>query len=291
MPANSPADLDAFWHRTLARARAQSLDVQIEKVDQRLPYHVHRVTYRSLDGVPVRAYLSLPIEAASEARLPQRWPAIVTAPGYGGWEFGTQLGECQRGYAILQVYPRSQGESGELWHIDGSRGAHWVQYGKENAEGSFYQGAFIDLVRGIDYLRTRSDVDSERIGLMGTSQGGMLALGTAAVETSIRAVVAHVPYLCNVRHNAAFADSDLARDAAFLNTWDCFDPAQLAHRIEAPTLLSAGGKDTLCPLDTIRAVFDRLAGIKALAYYPDLIHTSCNDFYAMSWQWMDRYLR
>lgn len=290
MPANIPVDLDAFWQKTLARARAQPLDVQVEKENQRLPYQVFRVTYRSLDGIPVRAWLSLPVVSAADGRPPRRWPAIVTAPGYAGWQFGAQLGECQRGYAILQVYPRAQGESGELWQTDGSRGARWVEYGKENPEGSFYQGAFMDVVRGIDFLRTRPDVDTERIGLMGTSQGGLLALGAASVEPGIRAVVAHVPYLCHFRHNAAFAGSELARDAAFLNTWDYFDPAHLAPRIQAPALLSSGGKDSLCPPATIRAVFDNLPGIKALAHYPELVHTSCNDFYAMSWQWMERYL-
>lgn len=291
MPANSPADLDAFWDGTLARARARPLDVRIEPAGQRLPYSVHRLTYASLDGIPVRAYLALPIDTVRNGPPSRPLPALVTGPGYGGWEFGTQLGECQRGYAILQVYPRSQGESGELWRVADSAYQAWVHHGKERPEGFFYQGAVMDLVRGMDYLRSRSDVDPERIGLMGTSQAGMLVLGAAAAAPDIRAVVAHVPYLCDVRHNAAFAESDLGRDAAFLDTWDYFDPVHLAPRIRAPTLLSAGGKDTTCPPDTIRAVFERLAGIKALAYYPDLIHTSCSDFYALSWQWMDRHLR
>ncbi len=290
MPSPSPADLDAFWQQTLTRARAQPLDVQIEKTDARLPYYVHRLTYRSLDGIPVRAYLAQPVNTIRCGRTPRPLPAIVIGPGYGGREFGTQLNECQRGYAVLHVYPRSQGESGDLWRVGDHAYHAWVNHGKERPEGFYYQGAVMDLVRGMDYLRTRPDVDPERIGVMGTSQGGMLALGTAAVEPNVRAVVAHVPYLCHVRHSAAFADS-LARDAAFLDTWDYFDPVELAHRIQAPTLLSAGGKDTTCPPDTIRAVFARLPGIKALAHYPDLIHTSCTDFYAMSWQWMDRYLR
>ncbi|MFN0166585.1 MAG: hypothetical protein ACKV22_09140 [Bryobacteraceae bacterium] len=37
-------------------------------------------------------------------------------------------------------------------------------------------------------------------------------------------------------------------------------------------------------------VFDRIAGVKALVYYPDLIHTSSIDFYRAGWQWIDRHL-
>jgi len=290
MSDHCPADLATFWQNTLERTRAQPLEVQIEKMPLRLPYHVYRLTYRSMGGIPVRAYLSLPIQVASESRPPRRLPAIVAPPGYGGWEFSEQLNECQRGYAVLQVYPRSQGESGEVWRIEGPLAGHWIQIGKERPEGFYYQGALMDVIRGVDYLRGRADIDPERIGLMGTSQAGMLVLGAAALDPSVRAVTAHVSALCALRQNPGHTTFDLGCDATLLDTWDYFDPLHLASRIRVPTLMSSGGKDTICPADTIRAVFDRLSGIKALIHYPDLIHTACNDFYAQRWQWMDRFL-
>lgn len=76
-----------------------------------------------------------------------------------------------------------------------------------------------------------------------------------------------------------------------LNTLDYFDPYILGDQIKVPALVSAGGKDQTCPAAGIRSTFDRLGGIKALAYFPDLIHTSCGDFYRMCWEWMDRYLK
>lgn len=39
-----------------------------------------------------------------------------------------------------------------------------------------------DIIRGIDYLETRADVDAKRIGLMGISGGGMMTLFGAALE-------------------------------------------------------------------------------------------------------------
>src|SRR5262245_30669475 len=46
-----------------------------------------------------------------------------------------------------------------------------------------------DATRGIDYLLTRDDIDSSRIGLAGNSLGGAVAQLTAAVETRLRLVL------------------------------------------------------------------------------------------------------
>ena len=76
-----------------------------------------------------------------------------------------------------------------------------------------------------------------------------------------------------------------------LRTLDYFDPLQLAPDVHAPVLISAGGKDETCPAATIRAVYDRVPGIKSLMLYPELPHTSCAGFYEMTWTWLDLYLR
>src|SRR5262245_26704843 len=108
------ADVWSFWNMTLSQLPAEPLEATVEDTHEPLPYKKYRIEYRSLNGVRVRALLALPIRDAAMRRT---LPAIVTAPGYGGLQQGIMLDECQRGYAILQVYPRSQGPSAELWKI------------------------------------------------------------------------------------------------------------------------------------------------------------------------------
>ena len=50
-----------------------------------------------------------------------------------------------------------------------------------------------DLLGAVDYLKTRADVNPERIGVLGISMGGQAALLAAAREEDIRAVVAEGP--------------------------------------------------------------------------------------------------
>ena len=286
------AEIEAFWQKTLARVSAEPLDVETEPVREALPYKKYRITYRSLDGVKVRAYLGVPIQGETTARP---LPAIVTAPGYGGREQGVMLDECQRGYIVLQVFPRSQGESADLWKIDGPDKLTWRI---NQPEGYYYQGAYVDVIRAIDYLQSRPDVDKRRIGLMGTSQGGGIVLAVGGLEPRVQAVVAHVPFLCDMRRAARIEGSLIrklledyhALSPENLRTLDYFDPLNLGQRLKAPTLVSAGGQDRGCPAETIKTVFERLAGIKSLVYYPELPHTSAGDFYRMSWEWMGRHL-
>lgn len=282
----NPEKIEKFWEITLEKTSSQPLDAIAEKVAVPVPYEKYKVAYKSFGGWTIKAFLSRPIIGET---VPGRLPAIVTAPGYGGWEHGVTLCECQRGYVIMQVYPRDQGESGNLLPGVPRKGPWPLMTGIVNPEGYYYQGAFMDMVRAVDYLITRPDVDPERIGIMGTSQGGGIALSVAGIDSRLKACVAHVPFFCDMRNNSAYKGSELD-NPAYLDTTDYFDPANLAYRIKAPTLLSSGGRDVTCPSDTIRAVFDRLSGIKALAHYPDLTHTTCGAFYGMSWDWMEKYL-
>ena len=292
-PARSAQDLHIFWQKTLIALAQVPMEAKVEQLSEPLPYRKYRITLRSLGGVPIRALLALPVQGESP---PRPWPAIVTAPGYGGTQQGVMLSECLRGYAILQVDPRGQGASAELWKIDGPDKLTWHL---AQPEGAYYQGAYADMIRAIDYLVTRPDIDATRIGLAGTSQGGGIVLAVAALDPRVKAVVAHVPFLCDLRQSARtpnalvkkLLDTAGCNHETALRTLDCFDPLQLAPDLHAPALLSAGGKDETCPAATIRAVFDRIPGTKALMFYPELPHTSCAGFYEMTWPWLDLYLR
>jgi cephalosporin-C deacetylase len=291
LPAGAQG-IPAFWRSTLSRLAAEPIESTIKDTREPLPYKAYRIEYRSLNGIRERAFLAMPIRAAQD---PRPLPAIVTVPGYGGSQQGIMLGECQRGYAILQVFPRSQGPSSELWKIDGPDKLTW---NLAKPEGASYQGAFSDVIRGVDYLLTRNDIDKKRIAIAGTSQGGGIALAVASLDARIRAVVAHVPFLCDMRQAARtegslikeLLDTAQMNNEQYLSSLEYFDPLNLVPSMKAPALISSGGRDRVCPASTIRAVFNAVPGVKALFHDPDLPHTSSQRFYKMTWDWLDAYI-
>jgi cephalosporin-C deacetylase len=289
----SGQDIAGFWRSTLERLAAEPIEAKVEDTREPLPYKKYRVEFRSLGGIRVRALLAIPIRGGSKhASL----PAVVTAPGYGGLQQGIQLDDCQRGYAVLQVFPRSQGLSEALWKIDGPEKLTWRL---EKPEGSYYQGAYADVIRGIDYLVTRNDVNASAIAIAGTSQGGGIALAVASLDPRVKAVVAHVPFLCSMRRAArtegalikTLLDKAGKNDEAHLKSLEFFDPLHLISNLKAPVLISSGGKDTVCPADTIQPIFDKVQSVKAIFHDPDLTHTTSEQFYRMTWAWIEQHLR
>jgi len=286
-------DVETFWKTTREQLTHEPMEAKVEQVKEALPYRKLKITLRSLGGVKVRAWLALPVQGDAPLKP---WPVVISPPGYGGEQQSVMLGECQRGCAILQIFPRSQGDSAALWKIDGPDKLTWHL---DWPEGAYYQGAYADVIRAIDFAVSRPDLDAKRIALVGMSQGGGIALAVAALDPRVKAVVAHVPFLCHMRLAARtpgslvqkLLDQAKRNDDAALSTLDYFDPLALAPQLHASVLMSAGGKDETCPQTTIQAVFDRLPGDKTLKVYPALGHSPSVVFYNLGWQWLDGKLR
>ena len=104
-------DIHSFWRSTRSSLASEPVEATIEDTREPLPYKKYRVEYRSLGGIRIRAFLAIPIRGGEK---PHPLPAIVTAPGYGGLQQGIMLEECQRGYAILQIFPKTQGLFGTV---------------------------------------------------------------------------------------------------------------------------------------------------------------------------------
>ena len=122
------------------------------------------VTFRTSDGVRLSAWY---IPSTNHA-------AVVTVPGSGSTRTAT-LGQAtvlaRHGYGVLMIDPRGQGRSGGH-----AMDAGW--YGDR------------DLTAAVAFLQQQAGVDRTRIGVLGLSMGGEEAIGAAAADPAIRAVVA-----------------------------------------------------------------------------------------------------
>ena len=145
-----------------------------------------KVTFVNRYGITLVADLYQPINASG------RMPAIAVSGPFGAVKeqcsglYAQKMAE--RGYLTIAFDPSFTGESGGT--------PRYVASPDINTE---------DFSAAVDYLLTRDDVDSERIGIIGICGWGGFAINAAAMDTRIKATVASTMYdMSRVNANGYF---------------------------------------------------------------------------------------
>jgi dienelactone hydrolase len=123
-----------------------------------------------------------------------RRPAVVLLHGTGGSKRDTRIETLAealvaRGFVAVAVDGRYHGERAAA----GARSAEYVaailRAYRTEKEHPFLYDTVWDVMRLIDYLETREDIDASRIGVTGISKGGMETYLAAAVDPRIAVAV------------------------------------------------------------------------------------------------------
>ena len=118
-----------------------------------------------------------------------RRPVVIALHGTGGSKTN-MLSLCQdlasRGFIAVAIDGRYHGERATT---KGAYDAAILRAYHEPGEHPFFYDTVWDVMRLIDYLETRDDVDTKRIGLIGISKGGIETYLAAAVDPRITAAV------------------------------------------------------------------------------------------------------
>lgn len=123
-----------------------------------------------------------------------RRPVVIQLHGTGGRKEQlmprlTTL--ANRGFVAIAIDGRYHGErEGEGRELSTAYMTAILNAYKTGREHPFFYDTVLDVMRLIDYLETRPDIDASRIGLGGLSKGGIETYLTAAVEPRVTAAVA-----------------------------------------------------------------------------------------------------
>src|SRR5947199_1027816 len=116
-----------------------------------------------------------------------RGPSVMVLHGTGDSKEGMLdlAGElAARGFLAVAIDGRYHGERTKTGYDDAIFRAY-----KTGKEHPFYYDTVWDVMRLIDYLETRDDVDPKRIGLIGFSKGGMETYLAAAADPRIAVAI------------------------------------------------------------------------------------------------------
>lgn len=274
-----PADFDEFWAGTLAQARGFDLNLVITPVETGLAtVSVYDVSFSGYAGQPVRGWLRLP--PGSDL------PVVVEFIGYGGGR-GHPLQNLlwsAAGFAHLVMDTRGQGSSGTRGDTPDPVGSGpavpgMMTKGIEARETYYYRRVFTDAVRAVEAARQVPSVDPSRVAVLGSSQGGGIALAVAGLVPDLRAVIPRVPFLCDFPRATVITDKHPYQEiAAYLrshrhavdqvhSTLRYFDGVNFARRATAPAWFSAALMDLVCPPSTVFGAYQAYAGPKDIAVW------------------------
>lgn len=278
-----PADFDVFWAQTLRLSRAKVQPAQVAPVAS--PFDrvdIRDVHFSGWNGEPISAWLRYP------RGLDQAMPGIVVYQGYGGgrgFAFDN-LAWAAAGYAVLNVDTRGQGASWGFGDTpdQGATGPAvpgWMTRGILDPAGYYYRRLMTDCVLAFDWLAAQPMVDPARVGVMGTSQGGGLAVAVAGLVPTVAACAARVPFLSDYRRATVVTDeypyqeitdylaTHRLDEAQVFATLAYFDAVNFAKRATAPLDISTGLADRIVPPSTVFALYNNYAGVdKAMTVWP-----------------------
>jgi fermentation-respiration switch protein FrsA (DUF1100 family) len=175
----------------------------------------------------------------------------------------------------------------------------WRAHGEsEGTRTTFGYKEVKDLAAAVDYVASRPELDPQRIGVLGKSMGGAIAIRAAAELPQIQAVVSDSPYpslqdsiqvgverrgplgvwpfrfiALSLGLNAIGIDPGLVRPID--------DIDEISPR---PVLIIQGGRDALVPADTGERLYAAAGEPKYLWYAPEAAHVEASSRYPREYE-------
>lgn len=264
-----------------------------------------KVTYETEPGELVSAYVLLP----KNRKAPS---AAVFCHHQHGGEFNNGKREVVgKGGDPQQAYARELAERGYIAFAPDAKcfeerivaGLDGVANERFEATRLLLLGQCLqrrmvwDMIRGIDYLVTRDDVDSRRIGSLGHSLGGQESLFGAVFESRIKVVVSSCGFSTykailkgKINHNMALYIPGILQHT---------DIPEIAAMIAPrPFLILAGEQDAIFPVDGVHDVYARAAevygwlgqGNRVRLFVDDGGHSFSPSMKQEAYRWFDKWL-
>ncbi len=282
-----PEDFDKFWDSSIKEIEA--IDAKIELVQYKTSSSYAEcfdLYFTGVGGARVHAKYLRP----KNSKAPN--PAVCMFHGYSGnsGEWVDKMNYVAQGFCVAALDCRGQGGKSE--DVGGVTGntlkGHIIRGLDDEPEKLLFRQIFLDCAQLTKIVMNMSEVDENRVGVTGGSQGGGLTVACAGLEPRIKKVAPQFPFLSDylrvwemdLTENAYAELKDYfkrfdprhERKEQVFNKLGYIDIQHLAKRIKGDVLWFIGMMDMVCPPSSQFAAYNKIKSKKEMVIYPDFGH-------------------
>ncbi len=253
---HKPADFDAFWKKSREELEKVTPSYRVLErrdlsTDEKKVYAVEMHSYGNL---VIRGWLVIPRDG-------KKFPVHYRVPGY---VVTLKPNMDNDDFIAFDLNVRGNGNSQDVINIGTD---NYSVVNIDNKDKYIYRGVYMDCLRGFDFLYSHSNlgIDTSKIFVEGGSQGGSLALITAALDKRVKLLTMQVPLYADIHDNYLISASydkqvfpfkvfrKYQHEHAgftwdkFYSTFDYYDPQNFAPMVKCPVLMDIGLLDQFCP--------------------------------------------
>ncbi len=283
--SKKPDDFDEYWEDILKKRKFFSGNIEMKRNGFQTPFcECYDIFFHGIEEAAIHVKYLKPRNTTGKI------PAIIEFHGYGGcskdWTYKLPYAAC--GIAVFSMECRGQmGDSTDSFGVQNHfRNCNLIR-GVMTPEDLYYKKVFLDALDLMDIVMEFDDININKIGTMGYSQGGGIALALAALNTNVNKVFAVYPFLSDYKRcwdmdtGAAYEeikdyfrqrDPQHERENEFFNNLGYIDIQNMAHWIKADVVMTTGLMDKVCPPSTQFAVYNKLLCRKKHLIFPEYGH-------------------
>ncbi len=287
-----PADFDKFWQTSVDSLKKIPLRtvVTLQPNMERDGLDCYLVEVQTWGNITVRGWLTM----SKKAKPGRKLPVWLVVPGYGGTGVKPIYGNDD--LAVLAFNVRGQGNSKDI--INPSKDGY-LTTDINNRDKYIYRGAIMDVIRAVDFIESRPELDVNNIICSGGSMGGYLSIAACSLDKRIKICSANNPVFSDWRSLAGNAEWPMSAIQKYstqmripmqsiLGNLDYYDLKNFAYQLECEALI---GISLLDPLAPPYNEFVMLNNIKnknnyKLFVYPNLTHEVPPPLFKYLSQWM-----
>lgn len=277
----APSGFDAYWDSAIRELKSVDPQYKVTRVDSlcTAKRDGYIVEMTSIKNLTIKGYYFVPKEKKTYA-------AILNLPGYGyGFEYLDEFRNVEEDVIELAICVRGHGISKDAFNTE-FPAPGFIGYNICDVDKIGYRQIYMDCIRAVQFLLSRDEVDTSKIGVVGGSQGGGLALMTAGLmPNSVKACAYFDPFPTDLRNH--ILTRTMIKDEVksylkyynnacdlehALNTFDFLDTSHFAKNITCPTFYATALLDDDCTPRIGFVAYNKIESKKEFKVFPEDSH-------------------